>query len=387
MVGTVKIFFLTKINFWESTNTGGKMISKRNFELLQECYGKENVYYWGIDETAEKDLKVNENVIIKGIRKNDWIRYYNNLHGRSGYSGKLERELLSCMSKLKPDIVFFDGTWHGKLLDAIQSANKKKIKSIAFYHNIEANVYKKNIKSLRKYKPQRIIIYFSVRRNEKYITQNADYRICLNERDATNLLNEYGKKADYLLPSTIKDVLCGEDGRMDEAKTRCLLFVGIYFPPNIHGIKWFVENVMPYIDAHLLIIGKDMDKLRKEVEGEKVTVIGEVKELKKYYMDADAVISPIFKGDGMKTKTAEALMYGKVQFATDEALMGYDVSGLDHIYRCNTKEDFIKSITLFLSMERRFKMDLNIRKVFLEKYEARTSYNRFIDFLNKENLM
>lgn len=41
-----------------------------------------------------------------------------------------------------------------------------------------------------------------------------------------------------------------------------LLFVGSYFKPNVEGIIWFIDNVMPYINYSLLIIGKGMEKIK-----------------------------------------------------------------------------------------------------------------------------
>ena len=40
-------------------------------------------------------------------------------------------------------------------------------------------------------------------------------------------------------------------------------------------------------------------------------VVGEVESLAQWYHDAYFVVAPIFDGSGMKTKVAEALMYGK----------------------------------------------------------------------------
>ncbi len=48
-----------------------------------------------------------------------------------------------------------------------------------------------------------------------------------------------------------------------------------------------------------------------------------------YYYKHAAVILPIKYGAGMKVKTAEAMMYGRTIFASDEALEGYDGKGIE----------------------------------------------------------
>jgi hypothetical protein len=76
---------------------------------------------------------------------------------------------------------------------------------------------------------------------------------------------------------------------------------------------------------------------------------GYVDNIARYYINADAVIAPIFSGSGMKTKTIEAMSYGKTIFGTNEAFAGiecdYDkIGGL-----CNTAEEFIRCLASSIS--------------------------------------
>ena len=99
------------------------------------------------------------------------------------------------------------------------------------------------------------------------------------------------------------------------------------FSPNYDGIKWFAENVMTELkDYHLIIVGKDFEQKKDELENVNVHVVGTVESLEKYYYSENIMVMPIFYGDGMKIKTAEAMMYGKIILASDEALEGYEVT-------------------------------------------------------------
>ena len=82
-----------------------------------------------------------------------------------------------------------------------------------------------------------------------------------------------------------------------------------------------------------------MEKLKRNLESEQVQVLGTVKEVPPYYGNNDVVVSPIFKGSGMKIKSIEALMFNKPLLATEEALIGIPMES-EFIKHCETKEDF-----------------------------------------------
>ena len=83
------------------------------------------------------------------------------------------------------------------------------------------------------------------------------------------------------------------------------------------------------------------------------------------------MVLPILWGDGMKVKTAEALMFGKTIFATDEALEGYMIENTENIYRCNSADEFINKInTYIVEKNRQKKYNPSIRELFLSKYET-----------------
>lgn len=374
-----KVLFLTTIDFWESTSTGGKMISKRNYDMLTKSYGSDSVYYLGVG--CSMGIYKDKNRYSVPFKKKNIPMYYNYLFNRYNYGKKEEERIIQYVNKLDPDIIFFDGTWIGGLLLKFQ--NKSLKATLVYYHNVESNVYYKHIFNSGKIKPQRYIRYKCVKYNEKIVTENADFRICMNERDNKVLDAFFRKQADYFMPTTISDVyknkFSGESG--DE---RIILLVGTYFVPTINGLDWFLEKVLPYIDCKLVVVGRGMKKYSSPNITEKIEIIGEVEDLSIYYEKADAVICPIFIGDGMKTKTAEAMMYGKTIFATDEALEGYEVEHIKEIHRCNLPSEFIESITDYFNNENRNRYNEAVRSCFLEKYEFNAKFQGFQEWL-KEN--
>ena len=115
-----------------------------------------------------------------------------------------------------------------------------------------------------------------------------------------------------------------------------------YFYANVDGLSWFVEKVLPKVNAKLIVVGAKMDKLSFK-NNEKLEIHGFVEDLGEYYRKCDAVIAPIFEGSGMKTKTTEALMWGKYIIGTDESFCGFAIDDTVDL-KCNTEDDFIKNI-------------------------------------------
>ena len=107
----------------------------------------------------------------------------------------------------------------------------------------------------------------------------------------------------------------------------------------------FIKEVMPHINAELIIVGKGMDQFKEKFElTENVKVFGFVEDLSAFYYDASIVIAPIYSGGGMKTKIAEAMMYGKTILGTKEAFEGYERLK-DVTLECNNADDFIDYIS------------------------------------------
>jgi hypothetical protein len=76
----------------------------------------------------------------------------------------------------------------------------------------------------------------------------------------------------------------------------------------------------------------------------KINIFSDVENVAPFFEQADFVISPIFKGSGMKVKTCETLMFGKTIIGTTESFEGYNVDFEKVGALANTKEEFIAAI-------------------------------------------
>lgn len=370
----MKILFISK-NLYNK-NQGGERVSKRNFKLLDNIYGKNNIdiITFGLKYSREKNVKV---------LKSGQSKFISFINGLFQYIPPMKKsykdEILKQIQNNNYDLVFLDSSCYGNILKEIYLINKD-IKLITFFHNIEYIYHKELVKvSGFKYLPLVYASYF----NEKNALKYSDKIICLNERDDTYLKSIYGEKADLLLPVSFQDQYKNRELSFRENEDiEFGLFVGSYFFANYEGIKWFKENVSDSINCKIKVVGKNMEKVKDELETSNLEIVGTVDDLSSYYNEATFVIAPIFSGSGMKVKIAEALMYGKTIFGTDEAFEGYNFDINKVGSKCNTAEEFIEEINQYLKTSKR-KYNQKSREIFLRKYSFEKSINKFKEILNK----
>lgn len=270
-------------------------------------------------------------------------------------------KIKSIINKDKIRYIIINGSSFGKLVQIIKKKFKKCI-IITFYHNVEfiffLNLfkYKKTLKSFIIF----LIQYFYERKSSIF----SDYRICLTKRDSQKLNQIFKNKKNFIIPLSIQDKL--RNFKTNELKDY-LLFVGGNFYGNVHGISWFIKNVMTKIESKLVIIGKGMNKINLKTRSKKIYIYSKLKDLSNLYLNSKLVIAPIFFGSGMKTKIAEAAMYGKVTLGTNESFIGYEKNKKFLGYECNNADEFINKINFF-NKKKIKKFNTQIRKIYLTNY-------------------
>jgi len=211
--------------------------------------------------------------------------------------------------------------------------------------------------------------------SESLICKYSDKIIALNQRDEIQISSIYKRTPDIQIPISLEN----KYNNISSETSSCVkigLFVGSFFFPNIHGVKWFIINVLPYVNMKLVIVGKDMDQLKHSIlvkDSPNIEIHSSVPNLTEYYEKADFVVLPIFLGGGMKVKTAEALMYGKFLIGTREAFVGYEIG--ENIGFCSeTPDGMINNINNF---NKKLKYNIESKQLFLEKYSFESTLNKF----------
>ena len=359
----MKIIFITTWDIFDECGNGGCKGSKKNYDLLCRKFGEENIIVIHMVLPTYVNYGKNSANIIQYNQPNGNIQsllcclFMCKMH--HFYD---ETKIMKKIKELQPDVVFLDGSIEGKLLK-----RAAPYVQICFFHNIEADYAFNKVKNAGFfYIPSWIAAKFNERQAIKY----ANYIGSLNHRDSSILLNRYKRSTDFFIPVSFSDQF--NEKKVKPNDTSRILFIGSYFGPNVDSLDWFVFNVMTKLpDISLDIVGRNFEKKKKDYSSyPNINVIGTVNNTSEYYYNHTVVVMPILYGAGMKVKTAEAMMYGRTIVASDEALEGYEVEGVKGIYRCNTVNEWIETLTLLCQKNNSVKYQPEVRALFLEKYET-----------------
>lgn len=290
--------------------------------------------------------------------------------------------ILKIIYKKKINIVFISGSNLGQLAKIIKFNYPDK-KIITFFHNIEVlfflDLFRVN------WKIKSFFVMLANFMSERKSVLNSNVTISISKEDSQNLKKIYGKKSNFILPLSIKDFFVRYKNSNKNNKNHTLLFVGGNFYANVHGIEWFIQNVLPKISFKLIVIGHNLNDLKKKYKLKNLQIFSNVKNLGKWYKKSKFVISPIFYGSGMKTKVAEALMHGKLVIGTSKSFIGYEKKIKDICKISNSTDHFIKDLKKLEKKEFKF-VDKKIRQIYLERYSHLSFKNKLIKIINSISL-
>ena len=353
-----KLLFVSS-NLKES-KTGAGVCSARNLDASCRVFGFGNV---------EKYLLVHFS-ILNGTFFQKIVRLVNAIwYLLEGYSNgsnrKVDAEIIQKVKKEKITHVFVDSSLNGRLIQKIKKETHALIS--VFFHNCEKQMIKEQAKSGNLWA---FLRYLNVWMNEKKTCLYADKIIVLNQRDKDLINRIYGRKADFIFPISLSDIVNEDELTchiVGEKKKG--LFVGSYFFGNVEGLTVFIQNVLPYVNMSLTIVGRGMSKLK--IDNPNVTIYDGVESLGPFYDDADFVIAPILSGGGMKVKIAEAMMYGKIIIGTPEAFQGYD--DIPRSCICRNPHDFVNIINTLSGVS----YNQDVRDCFKKRYETGVLMDQF----------
>jgi glycosyltransferase involved in cell wall biosynthesis len=343
---------------------GRQMLCKLNHRLLHDLSGS--------------NLWVTE---LKCLPVNSFLDAVKAFKGHiDGVNADVIRKIILDIESNNIKYLFVDGSNFGEVVKAVK-IKYPNLHVYTFFHNVEARFFwgsfiqNKTIKSLSVC----VANYLAEKKSVRF----SDSLICLSQRDSELMHKIYGRKATQFSPIALEDKLpltTSKEIPVDQEKFA--LFVGGDFYANRFGISWFVKNVAPRINIKICIVGKGFDRYKHELESSgNVEVVGMVENLSEWYLNAYFVIAPIFDGSGMKTKVAEALMYGKKIIGTPEAFSGYEDIAHKAGRVCLDAEDFVGAIgeaEKIVTTE----FDGELRSIYESKYSFEAARTRLCKILD-----
>ena len=303
------------------------MLCKLNCDALSTIFGQQLVLF---ELHKPRPMRLFE--ILNAFRGNI-----------DGLTPKTLEQVHQLIQSKKVRQVFVDGSNLGGLVAELKFT-WPDIEVITFYHNVETRFFWGAFRSKKSIRALAVLIVNYLA--ERKATLFSDKRICLSERDSQLLRIIYGEGATHITPMALADKYdeYSQEVQVNESEPFAL-FVGGSFYANREGISWFVKHVASHIDIKVCVVGKGMEDMRADLEiPGRVVVIGTVDNLADWYRRSRFVIAPIHDGSGMKTKVAEALMFGKKVVGTPEAFAGYEDIVEDAGWLCTNAAEFVSAM-------------------------------------------
>jgi glycosyltransferase involved in cell wall biosynthesis len=353
----------------EYVSTGGReLLCKLNHDVLLEVYGKRLVLF---------ELPQSR---IQGL--NSFIKtFFGHIDGLN------EVIITNALQAIKAENVgkvFVDGSNLGGIVKVIKQ-RLPHVEVCTFFHNVEARFFWGALKQAKTLRALAVLLvnYLAERNSVHY----SDKLICLSQRDSLLLHKVYARSATHVSPIALQDKLPARSKLVPiEPPEKFALFVGGAFYANKAGISWFVKHVAPRVKIKTYIVGRGFEDLKEELKIDgRVEVVGAVDNLDQWYQNAHIVIAPIFDGSGMKTKVAEALMFGKKIIGTTEAFSGYEDIASRVGWQCESASDFIKAIEQAQDLPW-VSFNTELRVIYERMYSFVAARDRLSMILDKDSL-
>ena len=219
--------------------------------------------------------------------------------------------------------------------------------------------------------------------HEKAVASRADASLFVSEAEAELFRSRTGAERVHVIENGI------DTDQYDPSATfkridsmgRLIVFTGqMDYRPNIEGVTWFVETILPHIrivhpDARFAIVGRNpTDAVKALAKHPGVTVTGQVADVRGWLAAAAVVVAPLKLARGIQNKVLEGMAMARPVVASAAAAQGIDHAGTIEVG--STVGEIAEAVTQLLSDPKRAaELGVAARKQVLERYswEARLS--------------
>lgn len=257
--------------------------------------------------------------------------FHLNLPVDSYFDPEAARYLRTLLDAGRFDVVIVSYVFYSKLFESVPGAVRKLIDT----HDVFSDRY-------RLYRQHG-------QANEFFSTRKAEEGKALDRADAVLAIQEWD--ANHFRSLTTRPVaLVGHLGPMADAaatgaveSARAMLFVGSPMGINVHGVTWFIDQVLPAVrrrvpDAELWLAGGIADRVGGEAPG--VRRFGFVDVLGDLYRRAAVVINPQQFGTGLSIKSVDALLHGRPLVTTASGARGLEEGAGTAFLQAGSPEEF-----------------------------------------------
>ena len=186
-----------------------------------------------------------------------------------------------------------------------------------------------------------------LRRFERRLLVAAQESWMASRRDV-DLARELAPQAGLRYVPNVVDVGSVRAVPTERPSARRALLMGDYsYPPNVHALRFMMDEVMPRVwlvlpDAELLVAGHNL--ALPAGADPRIRPLGFVAQADDAYAQAACVVVPLLEGGGSPLKFVDALAHGLPVVATGRAAAGLEVQDGVHYRRADGAEAFARAL-------------------------------------------
>jgi len=304
------------------------------------------------------------------------------------YSEQFNTDLIRILNNEDFDIVQLEHLYMCLYFETIRKHSKAKI--ILRSQNVENNVWNRFLENKGNFF-KNIYLRIATNRLEKFEKEMAakiDGIIAISDNDANTFRT-------YAPTTPVVSVPIGFDfSKISsyDSKKQYVNFPVFYhlgsmdWMPNVQGIKWFIEEVIPVIrndspEFVLRIAGKKMPQWLLDLNCKNLIVDGEVPDSLKYHEDKAIMIVPLLSGSGIRAKIIEGMALGKTIISTTIGAEGIPFTDQENILIADTMEEFVVQIKKCVnSIEFCMEIGKKAQLLALEYYDCKITAGKMMQF-------
>lgn len=164
-----------------------------------------------------------------------------------------------------------------------------------------------------------------------------------------------------------------------------ILFSGnMDFPPNVHAVLWFVQNVWPSLkekcsNLKFYIAGRNPSPAITRLRDDKqIKITGFVEDIRPFFDRTTVYVCPMISGAGMKNKLLEAMAMKKAIVASPLSIQGIsDVEKENCLIIAKDPNEFTEQVFRLLeNHDHRRQLESNARTFVKDNYSWKTSADK-----------
>lgn len=175
----------------------------------------------------------------------------------------------------------------------------------------------------------------------------ADLTIAIAESEKTILQEQ--QVTNLAVVSNIHQFYEGEKPSFESRQG--LLFIGSYnHPPNLDGVQWLVQEIMPVVwqqlpELTLTLLGSNTKPEVVALAADpRITVTGYISDVTSYFLSHRVFVAPLRYGAGMKGKIGQSLEYSLPIVSTNIGIEGMNLIPEQDVLEANQTEEFARQI-------------------------------------------